>query len=647
MTQQWVASVAAFLALLVAMPSPCSAQDCSTRPSIGDGRSGSWVPAFAEWCRACGGTFDSSTQSCIPGSNWGGTGGQSGSGGLGSGELFGPIITNILRALFGSDHATEARQQAMMEELERQRIEAERQHKVEEARRLSEILARLGRTLKLNGLPDLQLKKSWSGVDGLQLKLGDSTDEHIGRGLPCLPGVYLDGPRGQCGSEKETGLKLKIGEEGPGTTPPAPGPATPGNQHAEAAPVTGTREVATAPQDPRAMATQQAAEVMEIVSRLSPEEQRRLLAILQSPTPAVPPNTQAAVPASAPIELQQQEQASRAAAAAPTIEDASARARVGFDTPTAPVVDLRPLDARTPHTASPETVKGTATIPSSPPVEATATSQPGASAAPAPHPPGAMSAAPQGVTQVPANDDVRQFLFPGPASMPPTTDPGGISTRRATADSRRPGVGAGTTDPLIKEFLFPGEKSVTPFPTNPEPPLVNPLRTEADLKAELKRWDDWAAHKALHVADQDTLFADQLKTEVIREYSPDLLGRFKDDATFKGEMIVRLNMAAQLAAMDYYQALASAHKVAILTYHRGIDDLQHKDLLLIGVPLDEQFTKHPELRGIVQTIRDRAAAVETQSVQQAEEAGHRRLDEEYRRVFDIVRTESAQNFREK
>ena len=73
----------------------------------------------------------------------------------------------------------------------------------------------------------------------------------------------------------------------------------------------------------------------------------------------------------------------------------------------------------------------------------------------------------------------------------------------------------------------------------------------------------------------------------------------------------------------------------------------YKDVLMIGVPLEEQFVRRPDLEGVVQAIRGNAASREAELVQQAEETGHRRLDEEYRQVFELVRRQAAQGPREK
>jgi len=56
---------------------PALALDCSTPPS---GFGNAWWSEYADWCSSCGGTPDSSTTSCTPGSNWGGGDGSTGGG---------------------------------------------------------------------------------------------------------------------------------------------------------------------------------------------------------------------------------------------------------------------------------------------------------------------------------------------------------------------------------------------------------------------------------------------------------------------------------------------------------------------------------------------------------------------------------------
>ena len=132
------------------------------------------------------------------------------------------------RLLFGGNSNPQAalQRQQMMEELQRRQAEAERLHQEEEARRLAAMYNRLLATLKLNGLPNLQLKEVGSNNPGLRLKLGDSPDGHVGikglpgmylndgatpYGIPGLPGIYTGGP-GPGSGLANSKLALKTGD---------------------------------------------------------------------------------------------------------------------------------------------------------------------------------------------------------------------------------------------------------------------------------------------------------------------------------------------------------------------------------------------------------------------------------------------------
>ena len=243
----------------------------------------------------------------------------------------------------------------MMEELRRRQAEAERQKQEEEARRLAEIYNRLARTLKLSGTPELQLKGGAGVVQGLKLKIGEGAGGRAGiaglpglyldnvqkpYGIPGLPGMYTGGP-GQGSGLTASGMKLKTGEE---TAAAAPAAQTANAVPAPAAP--------PAPLNPADMTPQQLADVAEMFSRLPPEEQARLMEMAQKGPAA--PGMSGQLPKSAPASLQQQSTASQAAASAPTLEDASDKARAGFD---------RPLKA-----APPVRLETTGTTPSIPPL---------------------------------------------------------------------------------------------------------------------------------------------------------------------------------------------------------------------------------------------------------------------------------------
>jgi hypothetical protein len=304
-------------------------------------------------------------------------------------QLAGTLIDAFVNMLFSSDSQANAQKQKMMAELQARQAEAERQKQHEEALRLAAICSRLEATLKLSGLPQLQLKGSGQGMEGLRLKLGDSSDGRVGvPGLPGmalnddsgnggntpygvsdLPGIYTNGPAtpatapaGNTPSDT-AGLALKLGDSsGISSLPAQPAPANPPAQSSPAG-------------DPRTMTPQQLA---DLASNLPPEQQQQLINAMQagsaagtgiavsnalpasattSPSSSVthlsatttvsaapPPTTTAALagsnatPASSASasssafgQLQQTAAASKEAAAAQTPEDAAAGARIGFD----------------------------------------------------------------------------------------------------------------------------------------------------------------------------------------------------------------------------------------------------------------------------------------------------------------------------
>lgn len=251
-----------------------------------------------------------------------------------------------------SDPQAELQRRQMMEELQRRQAEAERQRQEEAARRLAEMYNRLKATLKLSGLPNLQLKGMETRGQGLKLKLGEGDGGHAGvnglpgiylndgkepYGLPGLPGVYTGGPRDGSGP-KSSGLALKMGDEGTGAVQSAvesgvsagaePYPESTlanadglqvreGDEDALAAAQTNLR-------DPGKMTPKQLADAAELFSRLSPEDQQRFLTT-NSPAGQAPSHS--------PTGLKEQAEASQAAARAQVPEDASEKARAGFDQP--------------------------------------------------------------------------------------------------------------------------------------------------------------------------------------------------------------------------------------------------------------------------------------------------------------------------
>ena len=256
--------------------------------------------------------------------------------------------------LMGSDSNPQAELQRrlMMEELQRRQAEAERQRQEEAARRLAEMYNRLKTNLKLSGLPDLKMKGIETGSQGLKLKLGDGDGGHAGvnglpgiylndgkepYGIPGLPGTYTGGPRDGAGL-KDSGLALKIGDQGTGAVqsaadPGVPAGAAPGPEstlaNADGLQLREGDEVALAAAQtnlraPGKMTPQQLADAAELFSRLPPEDQQRFMTASQD---------NATAGSYSPTGLKEQADASQAAARAQVPEDASAQARAGFDQP--------------------------------------------------------------------------------------------------------------------------------------------------------------------------------------------------------------------------------------------------------------------------------------------------------------------------
>lgn len=312
------------------------------------------------------------------------------------------LVDAFVNMLFSNDSQANAQKQKMMAELQARQAEAERQKQHEEATRLAGICNRLQATLKLTGLPQLQLKTSGEGTSGLRFKLGDSSDGHAGvpglpgialndntgnggntpYGIPGLPGIYTNGPATSATApsgntqSNSGGLALKLGN-GPSVS----------SIPAQQAQTTGA-ESGQVP-DPRTMTPQQLA---DLASNLSPEQQQQLVNAMQagssagtgtadssmppasttnslsgsvahlSPTTTVtaapPPTTTAALAASkaAPVpsagasssafgQLQQTAVASQAAAVAQTPEAAAAGARIGFDQAAGGAVSTAPTSS--------------------------------------------------------------------------------------------------------------------------------------------------------------------------------------------------------------------------------------------------------------------------------------------------------------
>jgi hypothetical protein len=231
-------------------------------------------------------------------------------------QVAGTLIDAFVNMLFSDDSQAKAQKQKMMAELAARQAEAERQHKIEEAQRLAAICSRLQATLKLSGVPDLQIKRDWNdgSGDGLRLKLGDDSNESF------QVVNYLRQPLSPPTPPSGGGLQLKTGEDS--ASLPAPG--------ASSAPE------ADAVTDARNMTPQQLADLATQFNNLPSGEQQRLMDAARNPAPLTASATSdlpsnGAASQSAQTQLQQIAATSQAAASAQTPEAAAAGARIGFD----------------------------------------------------------------------------------------------------------------------------------------------------------------------------------------------------------------------------------------------------------------------------------------------------------------------------
>ena len=296
-----------------------------------------------------------------------------------SGAIASTLADSFFQLLFSNDSQANAQKQKMLAELAQRQAEAERQHKIEEAKRLAAICDQLRATLKLTGLPDLQLKSdgATSGGGGLQLKLGDGDSYQVVNYLK----EPLSPPTPPSGSGPLSGgaLQLKTGEGDTSSMAVASAPSAP------PAPADGAAPADTVT-NARNMTPQQLADLATQVNSLPPAEQQRLMdaakANAQAANNEAASQSTASAAPSKPVmsQLQQIAGASQAAAAAPGLDGAAAIARVGFDQPIygAPKPGVAPAGTSVP-----------VSVPNPPPSQLAAASRPasgpssGSSAAPA------------------------------------------------------------------------------------------------------------------------------------------------------------------------------------------------------------------------------------------------------------------------
>jgi hypothetical protein len=279
--------------------------------------------------------------------------------------------------------------------------------------------------------------------------------------------------------------------------------------------------------------------------------------------------------------LQQQADVSQAAANDTNAEDASAKARVGFDTPQGPG------SVQVGTGTTPELLRepGTAIRPEDMPAPVAA-----------PPPPGALSPEEKYA--------ILKLLFPAP-------------------ESRWPGA-RNPDEPL-------------------DNPLREEQSLKADLEG-WDRWaverakglPETAPDPILSVAEW-SLFYKPLDRVAVAEFAPDLLNRFDSDGEFSYELSMRLRAAERRLMLPYYRAQAEVHKAAALARQAEMEKLAADGKIERLAPLSDQFRRHPERKAIVWAVWDRLAAEKAAALEKARAHFSPLIDKEHQAVFNAIR----------
>jgi len=304
----------------------------------------------------------------------------------------------------------------------------------------------------VRGLPGLYLNSSGSGSGGTQpgtsklpLMMGDDNGGSGRTGVRGLPGLYANDPGSgetQPGTSK---LPLMMGDDsgdsghvgvrglpglalndktGNGSTTPYGIPGLPGTY------VNG-------PGSGSGIAQPGASKLPLMMgddNKQSGQAQNAATEPIHSNGTAGPSQSQTAI-GSAPAALQQNANAMQTAAAAPVLDDASLKARTGFDTPLGPMATPPVSDASSGRLPAPPVSPQT-------PISAVAASS-GASAGPS------QPSNTQSTTDLSHQRElISQFMFPGNSSPPATPQPPNAQSTDLSHQRE-----------LISQFMFPGNSS--------------------------------------------------------------------------------------------------------------------------------------------------------------------------------------------
>ena len=199
---------------------------------------------------------------------------------------------------------------------------------------------------------------------------------------------------------------------------------------------------------------------------------------------------------------------------------------------------------------------------------------------------------------------------------------------------------------FLFDAAFPNDGPQWPGPKDPNYPLINPLREQAQFQQDLKRWDDWAFQTALDRTPRTDDFSyvgspaqaadEKFHSEAVQKYAPEVFERYRQDEAFHHYVDVILLSADFDSKLDYYQGIANAHKAAILASRDGLRKLEDAGELERGMGIPDQEQRHPAVIPKVQAVYVAATNEEDAEVARARTNAGSIIDGHYRSEFDHI-----------
>jgi len=128
----------------------------------------------------------------------------------------------------------------------------------------------------------------------------------------------------------------------------------------------------------------------------------------------------------------------------------------------------------------------------------------------------------------------------------------------------------------------------------------------------------------------------------VKQFAPELLGRYSTDSTFRQSVDVRCDTPRKTSHSTTTRGWRMYTRATILAFHVELDKLAAAGKLDERVSLEDQYRLHPERRQIVQAAWDRASANEESTLAKAQADGSGKLDKQYQFVFQLICKDAAQ-----